>query len=71
VLDERTGGADIAGDQLEESLRLLIREKPGRPSRESFVVAQALLKGIQRRPQGAIAVVVTDGTKGGDDESEE
>jgi hypothetical protein len=61
--------ADALG-RLEADLVRALREKPGDPPRSVLHVAQQLLAAVKARPEGAEAMVVTDGTEGGDEEDE-
>jgi hypothetical protein len=69
--DEEAQGDTKALAELEQSLDRLIKQKPGKPSKEALSVARALLSGLRQRPPRAIAVVVTDGTEGDDEGDEE
>ncbi len=57
--------------QLASDLTRAVKEKPGEPPEPVLGVARALLAVVRDRPEGAVALVVTDGSEGGDDEEED
>jgi hypothetical protein len=54
--------------QLEKDVVRALGEKPGKPAPAVQSVARRLLAALRARPQGAGALVVTDGTAGDDEE---
>jgi len=55
-------------DRLESDLELAIHARPDNPTEDVLHVARRLLAIVQGRPDGAAAMVVTDGTNEEDDE---
>lgn len=50
--------------RLEDDLADAVKAKPGKPSPDVLGVARSLLDAVRARPEGAVALVVTDGTEG-------
>ncbi len=63
-------GACVSAESLaalESELARAALEKPGKPPLPIQGVARSLLASVRARPEGAVAMVVTDGTEGEDE----